>query len=374
MNFLSRLNLTIMSGLKMDILWLSIISLVLINLVSCTKEQKKVEFKMNPAIVHQEFIYSIEKAKTPQCHASTIAESNGQLVAAWFGGTAEKNKDVGIWVSRHDGQIWSEPVEVVNGVEENGTRYPCWNPVLFQPKEGPLMLFYKVGPKPDQWWGMLVTSDNGGESWSATKRLPDKILGPIKNKPVQLDNGDIISPSSTEDDGWKVFIERTSDLGQTWTISGALNDGKTIGAIQPTVLSYPGNRMQILCRTQQGFISECWSDDGGKTWTEMKATSLPNPNSGIDAVSMKDGRQLLVYNPTGGDWGARVPLSIALSGDGKDWKKMFDLEPVTNPDTVDDEEYSYPGVIQTSDGMIHVVYTYNRKTVKHVVIDPGKIK
>jgi predicted neuraminidase len=184
----------------------------------------------------------------------------------------------------------------------------------------------------------------------------------------------MISPSSTEDDGWKVYIERTSDLGQTWTISGALNDGKTIGAIQPTVLSYPGNRMQILCRTQQGFISECWSDDSGKTWSEMKATSLPNPNSGIDAVSMKDGRQLLVYNPTGGDWGARVPLSIALSGDGKDWKKMFDLEPVTNPDTVDDEEYSYPGVIQTSDGMIHVVYTYNRQTVKHVVIDPAKIK
>ena len=329
---------------------------------------------MNPAIVHQEFIYSTEEAKTPQCHASTIAESNGRLLAAWFGGTEEKNKDVGIWVSRHDGRTWSVPVEVVNGVQEDGTRHPCWNPVLFQPNEGPLMLFYKVGPNPDQWWGMLVTSDDGGESWSSAIRLPDKILGPIKNKPIQLGNGDIISPSSTEDDGWKVYIEHTADLGQTWTISAALNDGKTIGAIQPTVLSYPGNRMQILCRTQQGFISECWSDDGGKTWSEMKATPLPNPNSGIDAVSMKDGRQLLVYNPTGENWGARVPLSIAVSTDGIKWKNMFDLEPVTNPDTVDDEEYSYPGVIQTSDGMIHVVYTYNRKTVKHVVIDPGKIK
>ena len=132
--------------------------------------------------------------------------------------------------------------------------------------------------------------------------------------------------------------------------------------------------MQILCRGDQDFITECWSDDNGQTWGEMTATSLPNPNSGIDAVTMMDGRQLLIYNPTGGEWGARVPLSVATSNDGKNWKKIFDLEPVTNPDTVDEEEYSYPGVIQSSEGMIHIVYTYNRETVKHVVIDPVKIK
>jgi predicted neuraminidase len=188
-----------------------------------------------------------------------------------------------------------------------------------------------------------------------------------------LVDGTLLCPTSTEHDGWKVYIEHTSDLGQTWAVSEPLNDGKQIGAIQPTILTYEENKIQILCRTENGFISECWSGDNGKTWSVMEATALPNPNSGIDAVTLNDGRQLLVYNPTKKNWGARVPLSIAVSKDGKDWKKIFDLEPVTNPDTVDDEEYSYPSVIQASNGMVHVVYTYNRRTVKHVVVDPVKI-
>src|SRR5689334_136238 len=87
-------------------------------------------------VLKSEFIF--ETAPFPSCHASTIAETASGLVAAWFGGTAEKNRDVGIWLSRHDGKSWSAPVEVVNGIQPDGqTRYPCWNPVLFQPREGP---------------------------------------------------------------------------------------------------------------------------------------------------------------------------------------------------------------------------------------------
>lgn len=349
-------------------------AVIVFFLHSCTSKNESGGTAMkHAAIIVEEFIYETSEALTPQCHASTIAESQGSLVAAWFGGTEEKNKDVGIWVSHKEGTAWSTPVEVVNGVQDDGTRYPCWNPVLFQPKEGPLMLFYKVGPSPTEWWGMLTTSEDGGKTWASARRLPDGILGPIKNKPVRLINGTLLCPTSTEHDGWKVYLEHTSDLGQTWGVSDPLNDGKKIGAIQPTILTYKENKIQLLCRTENGFISECWSEDNGRTWSEMKATALPNPNSGIDAVTLKDGRQLLVYNPTTKNWGARVPLSIAISNDGKDWQKIFDLEPVTNPDTVDDEEYSYPSVIQASSGMVHVVYTYNRRTVKHVVVNPVKI-
>ena len=325
------------------------------------------------AIVLEEFIYEIADAQTPECHASTIADVDGKLVVSWFGGTKEKNKDVGIWVSRKENDTWTKPIEVVNGIQDDGTRYPCWNPVLFQPQEGALMLFYKVGPDPEAWWGMLITSEDGGKTWLTPKQLPNGILGPIKNKPVLLANGDMLCPASTEHDGWEVQIESTTDLGVTWSSTGSVNDGKKIGAIQPTILTYPKGQLQILSRTENGFISECWSRDNGKTWGEMKATKLLNPNSGIDGVTLKDGRQLLVYNPTGGDWGARVPLSIAISTDGKQWERICDLEPVTNPDTVDDEEYSYPGVIQASDGKVHIVYTYNRKTVKHVVFDQAKL-
>ncbi len=106
----------------------------------------------------------------------------------------------------------------------------------------------------------------------------------------------------------------------------------------------------------------------------MESTGLPNPNSGIDAVSLNDGRYLLVYNPTKKNWGNRVPLTVAISNDGKVWENVLELESITNPNTVEEEEYSYPSVIQTNDGLIHIVYTWNRKTVKYVVLNPKKIK
>jgi predicted neuraminidase len=318
-----------------------------------------------PGLVSSEFVY--ESASFKQCHASTVAESKHGLVAAWFGGTRERNPDVGIWVARHENGRWTAPVEVANGVQSPEKRFPCWNPVLFQPKAGPLLLFYKVGPSPGGWWGMMTTSEDGGKSWSPPRRLPEGFLGPIKNKPVQLANGDLLCPSSTENAGWRVHLERTPDLGATWEKVGPLNDGKEFAAIQPSVLTHPNNRLQLLCRSRQGRIVECWSEDGGRTWGPLAATALPNPNSGIDAMTLADGRHLLVYNHvTGPIKGARTPLNVAVSADGKDWQAALVLE--SEPG-----EYSYPAVIQTADGRVHVTYTWKRQRVRHAVIDPAKL-
>jgi predicted neuraminidase len=313
------------------------------------------------AIVKTEFIY--ETAPFPSCHASTIAETRDGLVAAWFGGKHENSPDVGIWVSKHNERGWSPVVEVATGLQENGTRYPCWNPVLFQPARGPLLLFFKVGPSPSEWWGMLMTSTDSGRTWSTPQRLPGSMLGPIKNKPVQMKDGSLLCPSSTENAGWQVHMERTADLGKTWQRIGPLNDSKEFGAIQPTILSYLSGKLQILCRSRQRRITESWSEDGGKSWTPMKATTLPNPNSGLDAVTLRDGRALLVYNHTER---SRSPLNIAVSEDGKARKAALVLEEQAG-------EYSYPAVIQTSDGLVHVTYTWKRQRIKHVVIDPGKL-
>lgn len=313
------------------------------------------------AIVKEEFIY--EKAPFPSCHASTLVETKEGIVAAWFGGKHEKSPDVGIWISRRDKKGWSEVAEVADGAQENGERFPCWNPVLFQPRRGPLMLFYKVGPSPSRWWGMLMTSADGGRTWAKPKRLPDGILGPIKNKPVQLKDGSLLCPSSTEHAGWRAHMESTKDLGNTWKKTNALNDAKEFGAIQPSILVYPSGRIQILCRSQQGRITESWSDDAGKTWAAMKSIILPNPSSGIDAVMLKDGRALLVYNHTNK---GRSPLNVAVSEDGKVWEAALILEDQPG-------EYSYPAVIQTSDGLVHVTYTWKRERIKHVVIDPRKL-
>ncbi|MGH9842579.1 MAG: sialidase family protein [Blastocatellia bacterium] len=320
-------------------------------------------------VVKTEFIY--ETAPFPECHASTIAESRGQLIAAWFGGTKEKHPDVGIWVARFENGNWTTPVEVTNGVESPRKRYPAWNPVLHQPRSGPLLLFYKVGPDPSAWWGMLTTSADGGKTWSKPQRLPDGIAGPIKNKPVELTNGELLCPSSTKDNGWRVHFERTSDLGKTWQRTDPINDGKEFGVIQPTVFFHTGQKLQALFRSRQGKIVESWSDDNGKTWSKLAATSLPNPNSGLDGVTLKDGRHLLVYNHVvtrSGKWGDRAPLNVAVSEDGKTWKAALVLEP--GPPAA---EYSYPAVIQTGDGLVHITYTWNRKKVKHVVLNPHRL-
>jgi predicted neuraminidase len=325
-----------------------------------------------------ELIYALEGRPTPQCHASTIVETSRGLVAAWFGGQHEKNPDVGIWVARHDGKAWTKPVEVANGVQSPEKRYPCWNPVLFQPAEGPLLLFYKVGPSPSTWWGMVMTSDDHGQTWSAPRKLGEdaklgdknpNLLGPVKNKPIQLKDGTILCPSSSEHQNWRVHFERSRDNGTTWEVIGPIHDGKEFGAIQPSILIHGDGKLQILCRSQQAVIAQSWSEDNGATWSKMTATELPNPNSGTDAVTLADGRHLLVYNHTGraGLPTGRSMLNVAISSDGKSWKPVVTLERQTG-------EYSYPAVIQTKDGKVHITYTYKRQSVKHVTLDPSQIK
>lgn len=320
-----------------------------------------------------EFIY--DTGPYPQIHATTLAETPSGLVAAWFGGTHEKNPDVCIWVSRLIDGKWTPSAETANGVQPDGTRHPTWNPVLFQPKSGPLMLFYKVGPNPEQWWGELKTSADGGQSWSDARRLPDGILGPIKNKPVQLANGDILCPTSNEThekpSKWAVHFERSSDLGATWQKTPPVNDGVAIQAIQPSILSLGGDKLLALGRSRMNRVFEVRSEDAGKTWGPMTLGTLPNNNSGTDAVTLADGSHLIVYNHIGGTpgkWGGkRTPLNLAASKDGTTWSAALVLES-------DPGEYSYPAIIQTRDGLVHITYTWKRQKVRHVVIDPAKLK
>ena len=326
-------------------------------------------------IITSEFIN--EHAPYPECHASTIAETApGKLVAAWFGGTHERAPDVGIWVARQEGGHWLDAVEVATGLQTNGTRFPTWNPVLFQPTNGPLVLFYKVGPSPGAWWGMMTKSADAGKTWDQPVRLPEGVLGPIKNKPVMLADGAWLCPSSTESglSGWRVHFEITRDAGKTWQIIGPIDKGTGLQAIQPSILFHRDGRLQALCRTRDGVIASTESSDAGETWSPLSSTELPNPNSGIDAVTLADGRQLLVYNhsappPDRPTKGVRYPLDVAISSDGTHWQHVLTLEDKPSP-----EGYAYPAVIQTSDGLVHITYTWNRRHIKHVVLDPSKLE
>lgn len=308
-------------------------------------------------LMRSDFIY--QTAPFPSCHAATIVQtSTGKILASWFGGTAESHPDVGVYLSELKADQWTTPKEVALGFDPNGERRPCYNPVLFQPTGGPILLFYKVGTGPQTWWGMLTTSQDDGVTWSKPTRLPEGIYGPIKNKPLELPDHTLICPSSTEDQGWRVHFEFTKDFGKTWTKGAVVNDGKAIGAIQPSFLTLPDGRLRAVGRTQQGRVFSIDSGDHGKTWGPMSLTNVPNPNSGCDAITLKDGRHLLVYNNTPS---GRTPLCVAVSIDAQTWTPVVTLES-------DPGEYSYPSLIQSKDGLVHIVYTWQRKRIKHAVL------
>ena len=323
------------------------------------------------AVLRDEFIG--DQPRTPSAHASTIVETPIGLLAAWFGGTREGAPDVGIWMSRYTGGRWSDATEVANGVQSDGRRFACYNPVLFYSADRVLHLFYKVGAQPATWWGMHQTSRDDGATWSAAERLPDGILGPIKNKPVVLADSTIVAGSSTESidatPTWRVHFEISRDNGRTWVATGNVRNANDTSAnvtqaIQPALLRHNGGSLQAVVRTRSSAVFETWSFDNGRTWSPLSLTTLPNPNSGLDALTLRDGRSVVVYNPS---IGSRTPLAIALSSDRSAWHQVLMIE-------IAGGEHSYPAVIQTADGLLHITYTWERTRIKHVVVDPARLR
>ena len=361
---------------------------------------------LHPAVLENQFLY--EKASFPECHASTIVElENGDLVAAFFGGTKERNPDVCIWVCRKPkgSDTWTEPVKVADGVFDlndpdakiagitadiKDHRKACWNPVLFQVPGGDLLLFFKIGLNVPDWTGWLVRSKDGGKTWSQREALPLGFLGPIKNKPEFI-NGRILCPSSTEgEQGWRIHIEYSDDMGKTWKTTGPIpaelefpsqyrnmnadeKEKRPILVIQPSILKHKDGTLQVICRTRNSHLATSWSKDNGSTWSKVTLIEgLPNNNSGTDAVTLQDGRHALVYNnfsPLLGDKkGVRTPINLALSDDGIHWTPVLTLEdsPV--------REYSYPAIIQGKDGKLHITFTWRRELIKYMEIDLNKLE
>ena len=304
------------------------------------------------SVIKSSFIVPPDEMPTPSCHAATLVETvAGELMAAWFGGSQEGAQDVRIWGTHYrDGQ-WQPPAQLTQSLPDNNTDAQ-WNPVLFN-QDGLLYLYFKAGKSPSFWQGYYQLSPDQGYSWSKPQAQPSGFLGPIRNKPLILSEERTLYPSSTEHQGWHTHVEVHDQQEMT---QAKIADPLRLGAIQPALLHHCNGIIQALCRTRSGIIAQSFSRDRGNSWSELEATSLPNPNSAIDAITLQNGQHLLVYNPV---VAGRSPLVVALSDDGRTWHHQLTLE--------DGEgEFSYPAVIEGDNGTIHIAYTWQRRAIRHV--------
>lgn len=298
----------------------------------------------------------------PSCHGSTIAElPSGDLLAAWYAGSREGAKDVAIFTARrpHRSEGWTQPEIVVNTPNCSEG-----NPVLFADANGQIWLFYVTmyGSRWTQCKVYCLKSQTMGGSWGERVMLRDELGWMTRNKPIYLSNDDILLPVYDER-CWSSMVMISDDGGETWSTYGNLTSPK--GVIQPTVVQRRDGSLLMLMRSRDGEIWRSTSDDLGRSWEEAHPTELPNPNCGVDMVRLHSGNIALVYNDTPR---GRTPLTVALSTDeGVTWEFKRDLE-------TEEGEYSYPAVIQSRDGGIHITYTYRRVSITHVEIDEAWIR
>lgn len=400
----------------------------IINQTSSVPEASASILTKTPVLTN-EFLY--ETTSFPECHSATICElPNGDLVATYFGGTKERNPDCCIWVSRKPkgAKEWEAPVMAAHGKmpfsemgltrEEilkeklNGeitlrdSRKAAWNPVIFYNKANKqLEIYFKLGINPRDWSGWIVRSKDGGKTWSKRESLGQfsnaselkniadlRVLGPVKNKIFELQATEnsklktqnrLLSPTSLELGGWRLYFELSDDGGKTWRrtadVEAPLNEapaaeaGKPVNAIQPAILQLEDGRLAAVARTRSERVAITYSSDNGETWSKLELLDVPNNNSGLDAVTLKepfDGgyKHLMICNdapvPQGikGGKGLRTPLSLQRSKDGLHWEHWLTLEdsPIS--------QYSYPSIIQTADGHVHCIYTWRRQRIKHIEI------
>ncbi len=312
----------------------------------------------------QEPVYVERKVFRPaehgaECHSSTLTElANGDLLAAWWGGSFEGSTDAVIYVARLDpGAGRWKPAEAVAELPD---RF-LGNPVLFPlPDDGVWLFFVAVDPSSPGWVQIMRReSYDFGRSWRPIETFVTQPGIRTRNHPIVLSNGEILVPLH-QILGQSVFLI-SGDLGRSWEWSAPVVSDP--GNIQPTVIARENGHLYALMRTwhedpTKRFLWQSESLDFGRTWTTPTYSSIPTVSSAVEMIRLRNGHIVLAFND--GKDRERTPLSVALSYDGgRTWPRKRVVES-------GEGSFSYPSLVQTRDGHIHLTYSYNRQFIKHV--------
>jgi predicted neuraminidase len=322
-----------------------------------------------------------DPSSTPSVHAASLTTlPDGNLLAVWYGGTREGAKDVALYQATFDqrSRTWSPPRVLTEPkeVQQELGRYirKVGNPVLFTDSSGKIWLFF-VTTSMGGWSTSMVnykTSEQAGESWSATRRLISSpflnISTLVKGEPFQWADGTLGLPVYHEFLGKFGELIRLNDQGQVME-KIRLTNGRH--SLQPVIVSFDEeNGLAFLrnCGDPSGGILAQRTADAGENWSSLSSLSLPNPNTPVAALLLRDNSILLAYNHSSSN---RRHLWLARSTNaGQTWQQLHALEQTDRTDA----EFSYPALVQSGDGIVHMLYTWNRTHIKHVSFNRSWLK
>jgi predicted neuraminidase len=331
-------------------------------------------FVTPPQAIHStlpaEFAREELPAMAPIAHASSLTElADGRLAAVWYAGSGEGALDVKLWFSIRDAEGWSPPRVVATPADTSAGvgAYvrKLGNPVIYA--RGKRLHLWYVSVAAGGWSGSSISyksSDDDGQNWLSAERLttsPLFNLGTlVRGPPVALADGGFGLPVYQE-----LFTRRAEWL--RIDASGRTLDKVRLPSpapgLQPSVAATDAQNGLALLRsgdTQRGVVMADVTADGGASWHQVASLPIANRNTSLALLRLGSGRLLLAANPYEG----RSLLQLFLSNDdGNNWWPARVIEDDPNKTA----EYSYPALVQTRDGRIHLSYTFQFRTIAHAI-------
>jgi predicted neuraminidase len=316
----------------------------------------------------------VSAANPPSVHSATAVEiARGRLRAFWYAGSREGAKDVAIYTAVYDprASAWS-PQEVAVTREQTAEdlgRYlkKLGNPVVARDPRGRLWLFY-VSVSVGGWSGSAVNfriSEDDGATWGRARRL---VSSPLLNLGTLVRGSAIFFEDGAL--GLPVYHELFGKFGELLRISPEgdvldkirLSRGRT--SLQPVVVPLAPQEAVAFLRSSGSSprrVLSVATRDGGRTWSELAPTALPNPDAAVAALRTSGGEVIVAFNDSPVDRGS---LKLAVSRDGG--SRFEVLGAVEPPEAEASAELSYPWLLEASDGALHLLYSWNRRRIVHV--------